>query len=115
MVDEELFRTETGVFAGTAGYLPPEAFDGAPMAVSYDLWALAVVLLECLHGRNPLQGDHVGETYGRVRGAAASRPWAGLPLAEFFDHALAANAADRPASALEFLDQLERLRAAHAA
>lgn len=112
---EDAFRTETGVFAGSTGYLPPEAFNGGPVSVATDLWALAVVLLECLEGHNPLQGEHVGDTYGRVRGAAENRPWAHLPLASFFDQAFAADPADRPASAREFLAQLERLRASLAA
>lgn len=37
---------------GTLAYLPPEALEGAAPSPAFDLWALAVVLLECLTGTN---------------------------------------------------------------
>jgi serine/threonine protein kinase len=41
-------------FAGTLSYLSPEAVDGDPPDSSFDLWALGVVLYECLLGRKVL-------------------------------------------------------------
>jgi hypothetical protein len=67
--------------AGTPGYLPPEAFDGAPPDVALDLWGLAVVLLQ-------------------ARGGDAAYP------ADFFRRALAARASDRFQSAGEMRDAL---------
>lgn len=42
---------------GTPAYLPPEAFSGSPPDVSWDLWALAVVMLEAATGHNPFLGS----------------------------------------------------------
>lgn len=39
--------------AGTRAYLPPEAYEGAPATAAFDLWALAVVMLEAMTGVNP--------------------------------------------------------------
>jgi hypothetical protein len=41
---------DRGAVAGTPGYLPPEAVQRAPATPAFDLWALAVVLRECLSG-----------------------------------------------------------------
>jgi serine/threonine protein kinase len=38
------------MIAGTAGYLPPEAFRGAAAAPTFDLWALAIVLRDAIAG-----------------------------------------------------------------
>ena len=38
---------------GTLAYLSPEALGGQAPSVSFDLWALAVLLLESVTGRNP--------------------------------------------------------------
>lgn len=39
--------------AGTLPYLPPEALRGAAPSPSFDVWALSVVLFECIVGRHP--------------------------------------------------------------
>ena len=44
--------TRTGFMPGTPGYLPPEAYRGIP-APSYDHYALAVVVYQCLCGELP--------------------------------------------------------------
>ena len=46
--------TDTTI-AGTPLYLPPEAFDGALPAASFDLWAVGLVLYESLAGEHPLR------------------------------------------------------------
>jgi serine/threonine protein kinase len=43
--------------AGTPRYLPPEAWRGEPVGSGGDLWALAMVLYECLTGAHPLVGS----------------------------------------------------------
>jgi hypothetical protein len=47
--------------AGTLAYLPPEALRGEAPRTSFDLWSLAITLLEAVTGRNPF-----------VHGSAAS-------------------------------------------
>jgi hypothetical protein len=44
---------DSGVPAGTAAYLPPEALAGAPPDAAVDLWGLATVLLEAGGGSDP--------------------------------------------------------------
>lgn len=51
---------------GTLAYLPPEAADGAVASPALDLWALAVVVLECLTGTNPFARDLHAFTRDRV-------------------------------------------------
>jgi tRNA A-37 threonylcarbamoyl transferase component Bud32 len=45
--------TELGVLVGTVGYMSPEQLLGEPPAVSWDVWALAVVAYESLTGVLP--------------------------------------------------------------
>lgn len=41
-------------YAGTAGYLSPEALDGCPASFAQDIWAIGVVTYELLTGFKPL-------------------------------------------------------------
>lgn len=43
---------------GKPGYLPPEAFDGAPPTQAWDVYALGVVLWKALAGRDPFRGEN---------------------------------------------------------
>jgi hypothetical protein len=58
---------DDGAVAGTPAYLPPEAFDVALAAPTFDLWALAVVLLESIVGFNPFAAPCRDATIDRVR------------------------------------------------
>jgi serine/threonine-protein kinase len=99
---------------GTAAYLPPEAFAKAPAGPGFDLWALAVVLLEAFSGTNPFADRDRAATRGRVlhldltdlferiRGEAPA-------LAAFFDRALTRDPAARWQSALQMRDALRAL------
>jgi hypothetical protein len=53
-------------FGGTLAYLPPEAYEGADPDPAFDLWALAVVLLECVAGENPFRAGDRQATIDRV-------------------------------------------------
>jgi len=113
-------ETAVGVLVGTPGYLSPEQLLGEEAAVAWDLWALAVTAYESLTGVLPF--PTVG-TEGWRRAVLAGRH---LPLAkhladppaaleEFFVRALAPDRAARPASAAEFLLELEKALGAGAA
>ncbi|MDE2084985.1 MAG: protein kinase [Xanthomonadaceae bacterium] len=51
--DGSLRLTTTGAFLGTPGYLAPECYDGAAADARSDIFALGIVLFECLAGRLP--------------------------------------------------------------
>ena len=78
--------TDGLTLAGTPGYLPPEAFEGAAPDVQVDLWGLARVVRDAC-------GDHPADP----------------GLLAFFDRALAFNPAQRFRSAVEVRDELTRL------
>jgi serine/threonine-protein kinase len=61
-------------FCGTASrgvgkthYLSPEAIDGAPVDVSFDLWAATVCLYELLTLERPFTGETQEEVFKRIR------------------------------------------------
>lgn len=54
-------RTLDGAFLGTPGYVPPEAYRGAPAGPSQDVFALGVVIWEALVGRWPWRGRTLAE------------------------------------------------------
>ena len=95
-----------GAFAGTLGYLPPEALRGAAPTPGLDLWALSVVLFQTLAGRNPFGGHTVVETMllihdGRLPLLKDLRPDVPATLDHFFAAALARDTASRPQTAAE--------------
>lgn len=55
-------RRESEAFFGTPGYVPPEAIRGGQYGPAGDLFALGVVLYECLTGIPPFAGKNVRQT-----------------------------------------------------
>lgn len=49
--------TESGELLGTPGYVSPEQIEGAPATEKSDLYALGVMLYECLTGANPFVAE----------------------------------------------------------
>jgi serine/threonine protein kinase len=99
---------------GTPAYMAPEAIRNERPSVSFDLWSLAVVLVEALIGRNPFLADTVLDTLGRIQRMDVAVVLAGLPanpeMAQFFAAALAADRRRRPATAADFVRRLTTLR-----
>ena len=92
--------TEPGHVAGTPQYMAPERLRGDGVSPDWDLWALAVMSVEMITGVRSVT-DRPG----------ASPRLDGLPprLTQFFARALSGNRLERPTSAREFFDELDRL------
>ncbi|MFJ9742913.1 protein kinase [Streptomyces sp. NPDC101166] len=59
-------RTVTGTIVGTAAYLSPEQVLGEPVGRSADVYALGLVLLECLTGRLEYDGGPLEAAIARL-------------------------------------------------
>jgi hypothetical protein len=100
--------------AGTPGYLPPESYRGAPPEPAVDLWALSVVLLEAIAGRNLLETAASDRAIRRALhvhlvGVCAGRRDRLAPLTAFFERALAVRTDVRFHSSVEMQSALESL------
>jgi serine/threonine-protein kinase len=106
-------ETEVGVLVGTVGYMSPEQLLGDSPSVSWDIWALTVVAYESLTAALPFPVES-REAWHQLVLAGRHRPLsdhlACPPPAwqAFFNQALATDRAARPASAADFIRQLER-------
>ncbi len=60
-------RTKTGAVMGTPFYMSPEQARGSK-AIDHrsDLWALAVVVYQCLVGAVPFDGDALGDLFVKI-------------------------------------------------
>jgi serine/threonine-protein kinase len=108
----------TGVdqMPGTPLYLCPEAIDGAQPDASFDLWSLGLVLYEAIGGQHPFRAPTVEEVFEKIRTAEIPdlrtvRPGTPAVVASVFTRALSRNPAERPHSAAELRNWLQRLRA----
>jgi serine/threonine-protein kinase len=111
---DELATPQRFNFAGTLSYLSPEALRRAPPDATFDLWALAIVLYECLLGRKVFLGN---------RQQVVARIKAGVPdfsqvcpdhdeaLGDFFRSALHRSPLRRPQTAEAMRERLEEVRA----
>jgi serine/threonine-protein kinase len=104
--------TEAGVSIGTPDYMSPEQLAGVELDVRSDLYAVGVVLFECLTGRVPYLADtpwalvakHLEEDPPSPRVLNADVPES---LAAVILKAMAKDPAQRFASASEMHDALE--------
>ncbi|MFE2755342.1 serine/threonine-protein kinase [Actinosynnema sp. NPDC059335] len=58
--------TRSGVVVGTPGYLAPEQVRGDEVTPAADVFALGLVLLECLTGRSEYPGGDTGSALARL-------------------------------------------------
>ncbi len=66
-LDTETGPTEAGQLLGTPAYMAPEQADGrGAVGPAADIWALGVILYECLTGARPFQGQGFREVLARV-------------------------------------------------
>jgi eukaryotic-like serine/threonine-protein kinase len=113
MVAEVTSDTATGALGGTMRYMSPEQPGGGKADAAWDLWALAVLAYETLTGAHPFASAPVSARRdvvlgGHFRPVSESLPDTSSRLQEFFERALADDAARRPNSARSFFSELER-------
>ena len=103
--------TRAGAVIGTPGYMAPEQAVGGQVDFRVDLYALGVVLWECVTAQVLWQGDSLTELYTRQLSRPAPSLRGDVPdvLANVIDRLLARTPTDRPASAQEVRDELRRL------
>ncbi|XVS62374.1 protein kinase domain-containing protein [Actinosynnema sp. CA-299493] len=91
--------TRSGILVGTAGYLAPEQVRGGDVLPAADVYALGLVLLECLTGRPEYPGGDTEAALSRLHRepripANLPDPWAGVLTAM-----TASDPAKRPSAA----------------
>ncbi len=82
-----LANTATGMFMGSVGSMPPEAFTrwdegGEKVAAAMDQWSLGVAMFWCLSGRMPFEDPSMVGLIHKIESA----PAAALTLHERFHH-----------------------------
>jgi eukaryotic-like serine/threonine-protein kinase len=76
-------QTRTGDVLGTPAYFAPEQVAGEPVGPPADIYALGIVLLECLGGKRPFEGTAMEVAMARLARAPEMPPgttgdWASL-------------------------------------
>jgi eukaryotic-like serine/threonine-protein kinase len=105
--------TRTGVVMGTPHYMAPEqALGSKDVDHRVDLYALAVVVFECLTGTLPFEADSElrliqMQAHSPPPDLLDRAPWIAKPIAEVMKRALAKRADERFSSGAELLAALE--------
>ncbi len=108
-------QENTGVISGSVGYMPPEQANGCDPEISVrsDLFSLGATLHYLLTGKSPIAGACFPEILsnaqkGNYNLALLNEPNVPKPLADLCRRCLASSPKDRPASAADIADELER-------
>ncbi len=107
--------TSTGAMVGTPFYMAPEQAFGEAIDGRADLWAVGIVLYECLSGELPTRGDNLGQVLrilskGRIPPLGPRAPGVPRAIAAVVDGLLSIDAAGRVPTARAALDALEYAR-----
>ncbi|MCB0043555.1 MAG: serine/threonine protein kinase, partial [Caldilinea sp.] len=106
--------TRAGAVLGTPGYMSPEQFSGDVVDGRADLYALGVMLWECLAGRRLWTGDTMAVQFtkqlrGELPPLAELAPDTPAPLIELITALLARSPSARPQTAEEVRQRLAEL------
>ncbi|GAB2992967.1 serine/threonine-protein kinase [Saccharothrix stipae] len=91
--------TRSGVLVGTAGYLAPEQVRGADVLPAADVYALGLVLLECLTGRPEYPGGDTEAALSRLHREPRIPTGLPDPWTEVLTAMTASSPARRPSAA----------------
>ncbi|MFD7654806.1 serine/threonine-protein kinase [Actinosynnema sp. NPDC059797] len=91
--------TRADQIVGTAAYLAPEQVRGGPTGPAADVYALGLVLLECLTGRREYQGGEIEAAVARLHRAPHVPDDVPADLARLIRRMTATDARDRPTAA----------------
>ena len=77
---DSVHETKTGDVLGTPGYFSPEQVTGDPVGPPTDIYALGIVLIECITGKRPFEGGPMEVALARVNKApdlpaSMPEPW----------------------------------------
>jgi len=106
--------TSTDTRAGTAYYMAPEQVDGRPVTARADVFALGVVLFECVTGRLPFDGLSQQDYLHHLQADPPKplrelAPHVPAALAELIHRCFDKTPANRPTSAREVVQELRRV------
>jgi len=109
--DDQLMLSRPGDRPGTPPYMSPEQARGKPVDARGDLFAVGVILYECIAGRRPFLGNSTSEILNQVKvydPPPPSKFSPGIPslLDSIVLKALAKRSRDRYQSAVELLEDL---------
>ena len=96
--------TSTGQVLGSPAHMAPEQIEGGDVDARADIFALGVLLYECMVGHLPFEGNNPAQVLRRVLegiypAAEQERPTVGQPWSKILDCALAHDPAERYADA----------------
>jgi len=114
LADENSNRTQAGMVLGTPAYMAPEQLLGETVDARSDLYAVGVVMYECLTGELPFSGASPIAMISRVLSVtpapvASVNPDVPPAVSVLIAQLLGKDACDRPASARALLEQLSGL------
>ena len=112
--------TRPGQPLGSMDYMPPEQIRGEPVSAAADIYALACVVFECLHGQPPFADrEGMGVLWAHLQDEppdlAARHPEIPAGVARTVSKALEKDPAKRPAGPLQFARELSEAAGAPSA
>jgi serine/threonine-protein kinase len=98
---------EAALAAGTPLYMAPEQFHGAPASPAADVYAATATFFECITGERPFPGANAVELMAQHALGNIPVDLVPAPLRPLIRHGMAKDPFERPATAREFVAELE--------